>query len=204
MRELVTIGSLHNLRTMRALERSARLAPMRRLSGLGQTNPNYVAPSLTEVDAEPPGAALTAANVAMLNHFAADGVPSEHTSDPFVLAFQQAYNKDPATWAARRMKLGEDGGFGDNTHDASAALVDYTGGGAVPPVNSGASPAPSVAPAVTPAVTPPASSPSPWPWVLGIGAAAAVAYAVHRAMKRRRTRRTGRARALPSRAIVLT
>ena len=207
MRELTTIGNLGNLRTMRAIERSSRLMPMR-LGWLGSTNPGYQAPSLDSVDANPPGAALTAANVAMLNHFAADGVPSEHatTADPYVLAFQQALNRDPAPWTAAA-RLSEDGAYGDNTHDASAALVDYTGGGTPPPVNSGnapivkpAAPATPAAPLTKPAA--PSSGSHAILWLLAIVAAIGAGYGIHRMMKKRRTAR--RRPALPSRAIVLT
>lgn len=217
MRELTTIGSLQAIRTMRAVERSARLLPLRGMGWMGQTNADFIAPSASEVDASPPGAALTAATVAMLNHFASSGVPSEHTSDPFVLAFQQAYNADPATWAGLAMPLAADGGYGPNVRDAAAVLVDVTGGGDPPPVNAGASPvappAPSpVAPSApiapvtpaTPAVVPAASSDShAGLWILAIVAAIAAAYAAHRLLRKKR--KGGRRRAaLPSRAIVLT
>jgi len=214
MRTLTTIGDLGTLgrmRTMRAVERSARLMPMR-MGWIGATNPSYKPPSLDQVDAAPPGSALSAATVAMLDHFGAEGVPSEHatTADAYVLAFQQAYNKDPAPWAALAGKLDEDGAYGNNTHDAAAALVDYTGGGTPPPVNTGRAPVAPSAPASPATPTAPARPSAPLAtssgshavlWILGIVAAVAAAYAAHKMMKKRRTRRRA---ALPSRAIVLT
>jgi hypothetical protein len=211
MRELTTIGNLGRMRAMRAVERASRLMPMR-MGYLGATNPSFVAPSLDQVDANPPGGTLSAANVAMLNHFASSGVPSMHDADPFVLAFQKAYNKDGAPWVALGQKLDEDGGYGDNTHDASAALVDYTGGGTPPPVNTGAAvvvaPASPVAPPSpatpsAPLTKPGASSSHVGLWILAIVAAIGAAYAAHKMMKKRRARRRA-APALPSRAIVLT
>jgi hypothetical protein len=203
MRELTTIG---NLRAMRTLDRSARLMPLRGMGWMGATNPNFFPPSAAQVDASPPGSALTAATVAMLQHFAQSGVPSEHatTADPFVLAFQQMYNEDSLT--ASLPKLSEDGAFGPNVHDAAAALVDVTGGGSVPAVNTGAAPV-VVVPPSTPATpaTPLATTTKASHvvlWLLAIAAAVGVAYGAHRMMKKRRTRR--RAAALPSRAIVLT
>jgi hypothetical protein len=201
MRELTTIG---NLASMRRMERRARLLPMRGIGWMGATNPNYVPPTLAQVDAEPPGPALSAANVAMLEHFQTAGVPSEHTSDPFVLAFQQAYNADPASWA-KASPLGDDGGYGSNTNTASNALVDYTGGGVVPPVNAGASP---VAP--QPVIVSPASSnvtvntmavPSWVKWTLGLAVAGGLAYGAARLMKKRRRGR--RRRASSSTTLVL-
>lgn len=205
-RELTTIGSL---RTMRGIERSSRLLSLRGMGWIGQTNTAYVAPSPQQIDTEPPGDALTAATLAMLEHFQTAGVPSEHTSDPFVLSFEQTYNKDPASWASATMKLGEDGGYGPNVHDAAAALVLYTGGGPVPAVNSGPSP-------VTPStviVTKPSSSTSTTTttttttglstgakWLLGIAVALGLGWGASRVLKKRRARRRA---ARPSTAIVL-
>ena len=208
MRELTTIGSLQSLRRA---DRGARMMTYRGMGWMGwigQTNPNYVPPTDAELDAHPPGTELSNATVAMLEHFQTAGVPSEHDSDPFVLAFQQAYNRDPAPWAAATMKLGEDGGFGQNSHDAAAALVVYMGGGAVPAVNASAAP---VAPTPNaPAPSTPGVTVLPqqtivghepiatWKIALGVAAAAAAAYGVARMMKKKRRR--GRRR---STAIVL-
>jgi hypothetical protein len=199
MRSLTTIG---DLRTMRALERGARLFPFRTM---GQTEANYIPPSLSQLDATPPGQSLTAATLAMLTHFKS-GVPSEHVSDPYVMAFQKAYNADALSKASGGPGLAEDGGYGQNTHDTADVLTAYTGGGPVPPVNAGTAPAPAPAPPS------PSPSPSPapivkhagdgdlWVWGLALVVVGGLAYYI----ARRRRRRGGARRRAPSRAIILT
>lgn len=135
MRTLTTIG---NLRAQRSLGRAARMRGLYGLYGMGATSATFVAPTAAQLAAEPVGSELAGAAVAMLQHFQTDGVPSEHVSDPFVLTFQQAFNKDGASWVSH---LDEDGGYGPNVHDAAAALAARTPSLVVPPVNYGTTPA---------------------------------------------------------------
>lgn len=100
---------------------------------LGATNPSFVAPTVAQVQANPPGDALANAAVAMLNDFEQNGVPSEHVSDSFVVAFQQAWNADPLGQAnGENGQLQVDGGYGPNSHDALASIA-----GSAPAVNTG-------------------------------------------------------------------
>lgn len=209
MRELTTIGSL---RTMRTIERSSRLVSLRGMGWMGATDPGYVAPTAAQIDAELPGDALSAATLAMLEHFQTAGVPSMHVSDPFVLAFQQAYNKDPASWAQAH-KLGIDGGYGPNVRDAADALALATGAVGValivPPVNTGAAPVvpstvivtrPSKSTTTTTTTTTETGLSTGAKWLLGIAAALALGWGASRMMKKRRGRRRA---SRPSTAIVL-
>jgi len=148
MRELVTIGDLYARPLSR--DRMRRRQAMGRFSGpsgwdIGQTNPSF-APG---ADSSSGGQELQDAAIALLDYLDANGVPSEHTSDPNVLAFQTAWNADPANGAASA-KLSADGDYGANTHDALAAMV----GAVAPPVNTGAGPAPGPAPAPGPSPAP--------------------------------------------------
>lgn len=150
MRDLVTIGDLYAARPLsrdRARRRSA-LGRLSRPSGwsIGQTNPNF-APG---ADSSSGGQELQQAAIDLLDYLDANGVPSEHASDQHVEDFQIVWNADPANGAASA-KLATDGDYGQNTHDALAAMV----GAVAPPVNTGAAP-PSPSPA-------PAPSPSPGP-----------------------------------------
>lgn len=220
MRELVTIGNLQS-RTVRAVARSARV---RGMGFVGASSALYLPPTSDELLAEPPGDALASATKTMLEHFVAGGVPSEHKDDPVVYAWQKAFVADPASWAQRTPKLGTDGGFGPNSHDAAKALAAALGlDTAVPDVNTGLSTVDYAAPGsgvltlptivvtgggkTTPATpTKPAAAASGHSsavkWILGLLLAGGLAYGAHKMMKKRRARR--RARALPSRAIVLT
>jgi hypothetical protein len=110
---------------------------------LGATNPNFKVPSAAQVNANPPGAALADAAVALLTEFSANGVPSEHAFSQAVDLFQTAWNADPLSEVnGSDSALDEDGGYGPNAHDALASIS----GGTAPPVNT--SPAP-------PGTTPP-------------------------------------------------
>lgn len=125
---------------------------MAMLGHMGQTNTNF-APGANTTSA---GSELSDAGMALLNYLDASGVPSEHVSDPNVVAFQTAWNADPANSAASA-QLSVDGGYGPNVHDALAALV----GSVAPAVNTGASPTPA-APATpaSPLVTPTPATPT--------------------------------------------
>jgi hypothetical protein len=235
MRELTTIGSLGGGGMMRR-QRNTRstgtrvynlrgIGSLGDLGWIGQTNAAFEAPNAADILAEPPGDALSNATSAMLDHFETAGVPSEHQSDTFVLAWQQAYNRDPASWAGLRMKLGEDGGYGQNSHDTAAVLATAVGSPAAPPVNTSSSSVPYAGAAsggggvlTLPTIivhgggTTPASPAKPLAlattethtglkWAVGLGLAAGLAWLAHRMMKKRRGRRRGRTRT--STAIVL-
>lgn len=188
-REVLTIGYMRSGGRYGARTRSLR--------AIGQTETGYVVPSLDQLDATPPGAALTAAMRAMLGHFASSGVPSEHDDDPYVRSMQEAYVADPLSKTTAGPALSVDGGYGPNTEATAAVLVDYTGGGTVPAVNTGAStvtppstvtPSTPTKPAVTPSTpTKPAAAggSSPWPWVLGIGGALIVLLIIAKKRKRK-------------------
>jgi hypothetical protein len=223
MRELTTIGNVHALRrSLRAVERTARLRGIG-IGYVGATNALYLAPSADELLAEPPGDALASATKTLLEHFATGGVPSEHVSDPVVLAWQKAVSADPSSWAQRTPKLGVDGGFGDNSHATAKALAAALGlDPAVPDVNTTTATVPYAEPGsgvltiptivvhgggkttplapIKPAAA--ASSSSAVKWILGLLLAGGLAYGAHKMMKKRRARR--RSAPLPSRAIVLT
>jgi len=200
MRELTTIGSLAAVRSMRAIDRSSRLLPLRGIGFIGQSNPGFAPPADLSATTASAGA-LDAANTLMQN-FSGSGTPTETTVSPVVQAFQSAWNGDPLVSAAGgNALLSVDGEYGPNTRDAVAAI----NGGSAPAVNAGGAPAPAPLPVpVTPAApVVPASSSSGGHallWALAIAAAVAVAWALRRTMKKRR----GRRRALPARAIVLT
>lgn len=101
---------------------------------LGATNPSFAPPTPAQVAATPPGDALSNAGVALLTAFEANGVPSEHISDPSTLAFQQAWNADPLSQVnGANGSLADDGGYGPNVHDALASIA----GGTAPAVNTG-------------------------------------------------------------------
>lgn len=123
---------------------------------LGATNPSFAAPSAAQVAANPPGQPLSDAGVALLTDFGANGVPSEHASDPLVIAFQNAWNADPLSQVnGSNGTLDVDGGYGPNVHDALASIA----GGSAPPVNTGPAPAPSPTPTPTPGQTTPEVAP---------------------------------------------
>lgn len=178
---------------MRAGRYARRVASMGAVSAMGQTESNFIAPTRAQFDANPPGAELAGATVAMLQHFARDGVPSEHAKDAFVLAFQQAYNKDPLRAATGSpVGLAEDGGFGDNSHAVAEVLAYKTPSLVVPDVNtSNATMLPAIdVPGTLPKKATPATPAKPagesnvWPWVLGIGGAAIVMWFLTRKKRR--------------------
>jgi hypothetical protein len=105
-----------------------RMVPM---GLIGATNPSF-APGVTSDSA---GGALQDAAASLLNYFDTYGVPSEHVSDPNVVAFQTQWNADAGN-AAAAAKLDVDGGYGANVHDALNVLT----GGIAPNVNTGAAP----------------------------------------------------------------
>jgi len=224
MRELTTIGNVHAFgRTMRAVQRTARVRGLS-IGYVGATSALFVPPSSDELLAEPPTDALASATSTLLEHFVAGGVPSEHTVDPVVLAWQKAFVADGASWSQRTPKLGIDGGFGQNSHDAAKALAAALGlDTAVPDVNASSATVPYAAPGsgvltlptivvsgggkTTPAtpskpLATTSSGSSAMKWIVGLGLAGLLAYGAHKMMKKRRARR--RSASLPSRAIVLT
>jgi len=110
------------------------IAPQDGEGTLGATNPSFIAPTAAQVQATPPGDALSNAGVALLTAFEANGVPSEHISDPSTLAFQNAWNADPLSQVnGANGALSVDGGYGPNVHDALASIA----GGTAPAVNTG-------------------------------------------------------------------
>jgi hypothetical protein len=147
MRELMTIGDLGAARPA-ARSRARRRMTMGFVDAIGVTNPNFLAPTNAQMGiANQP---LLDAADALAAYFATHGVPSEHTSDPQVLAFQQAWNDDPVSGInAAASQLSDDGAYGPNTRAALNAFGLYQDF----PVNSGAGPAP----------PPPAPAPSPSP-----------------------------------------
>lgn len=107
-----------------------RLQPVR----IGQTNVNFQAPSSDQVANQPPGNVLAAAAQSLLNYFQSSGVPSEHTNNSQVMAFQTAWNGDPLSDInGSNSNLSQDGGYGPNTMAALASI----NGGSAPPVNTG-------------------------------------------------------------------
>lgn len=167
MRELVTIG---DLRSAGPAMRS-RVRRVSYLRSIGQTNPGF-APGVTSSSA---GSTLQDAATSLLNYLDSNGVPSEHVSDPNVVAFQTDWNADPGN-AAASAQLSVDGGYGPNVHDALNAIV----GGIAPNVNTGAAPVPSKPGGTTPTPTAPGTTPSSGMSGMGIllllAAAAGVGY----------------------------
>jgi hypothetical protein len=181
-RELVTIGDLRTVGPA-VRSRARRLSylnvvPMR---GIGQTNLSFV-PGANSTTG---GSELQDAGVALLNYLDSNGVPSEHTNDPNVVAFQTAWNADPAN-AGSNHQLSVDGGYGPNVHDALAAMV----GAVAPPVNTGTAPVPSTPGGTSPATpgAPPlplqASAAGGGSLLLWLAIAAAGAYLVFGGKKR--------------------
>ena len=123
---------------------------------LGQTDPNFVAPSADQVAANPPGATLADAANALLIDFSAHGVPSEHVLSQSTILFQTAWNADPlGQLNGGNSQLEEDGSYGPNAHDALASI------------SGGTAPTPNTAPA-PPNTTPPKTlqtTPEPVPQV---------------------------------------
>lgn len=208
MRTLTTIGGL---RSMRAMERDARLAPLRGMGWLGATNPDFAPPA--GLDSGSMGVGLSNALNTLLQTYSANGVPPESTADALAGAFQRAWNADPMVAAVGgNALLDVDGGYGTN----SASAVSAINGGSYPPVNGGTAPAPipgttPVLPAPAPIVPALPSGPAAAPsshagllWLVAIAAAIAAAYAAHRMMRKKKGARGRRRAALPSRAIVLT
>jgi LPXTG-motif cell wall-anchored protein len=113
------------------------------------------------------GGALQDAAAALLNYLDTHGVPSEHDSDPQVLAYQRVWNADPANASD---PLGLDGGYGPLTQGTLNVLT----GGIAPAVNTGQGPAPSPAPPGVLVV--PASGGSDMGWLLIAGGAGLLAY----------------------------
>jgi len=137
-RTLYTIGDLGSV---------GRVGRGRRRS-LGQTNPLFRVPA--GFSDQTAGSALLTALNDMLLAWDQTGVPSEHVSDPFALAFQRAWNADPTIAAAGgNALLSVDGGYGDNVETAVMAI----NGGSAPTVNSGSAPATPTNP-TTPATHP--------------------------------------------------
>jgi hypothetical protein len=190
MRELHTIGSLRAMPLSK--QRLRRSATVHRI---GATNTSFVAPSLAQVQQNPPGDVLAGAAQAMLTYFSQNGVPSEHDAVGVVTQFQTAFNNDPLGQAnGDAGQLDEDGGYGPNTHDALASIA-----GSAPAVNTGPAPSPSPLVTPTPGVTPaivPAGGASTFPWgeVLLIAAVAGGAYWLFFRKKGRRSsaHRSGR------------
>ena len=114
------------------------------LGALGATNPNFVAPSATDLANNPPGQALADAAVALLSYFSSNGVPSEHGgAGGAVSAFQSAWNADPLSSVNANGKLSVDDAYGPNSY----AALNSISGGSAPPVNTapasgGSAPAP--------------------------------------------------------------
>lgn len=138
------------------------------------------APMYRTIDSATPetaGDALSTAAVDLLNYLEVNGVPSEHISDPQVLAYQRAWNADPANASD---KLATDGGYGPLTQGTLNVLT----GGIAPHVNTGPGPAPSPAPApITPkpaAPIAPTSSGGHLGLFLLLGAAGLAAYLLFR------------------------
>lgn len=132
---------------------------------MGQTNADFVAPTAAQVQATPPGDALANAGVAMLSLFSSSGIPSEHTSNPTILAFQNAWNADPLSQVnGANGQLSADGAYGPNTQ----AALDSISNGA-PAVNTGPAPAP--APQNMPTTIVGASSGTNWLLIGGLAAA---------------------------------
>jgi LPXTG-motif cell wall-anchored protein len=192
MRELVTIGDLHAARP------AARSRARRRSMGyveLGVTNPNFVAPTSAQVSASA-GQPLINAAAALAAYMATSGTPSEHVSDPTVLAFQQAWNADPVSQInGSSSQLSDDGGYGPNTQAALASFGAY----AVPAVNSGAAPV-VTPPTPSPPLPSPAPGPAPSPAAGGssdllplLGLGAAVAFGVWLLFFRKKKRGSRRA-----------
>jgi peptidoglycan hydrolase-like protein with peptidoglycan-binding domain len=158
---------------------------------MGVTNPNFVAPSPSQVSAAGPGQPLIDAAQALAASMATGGTPSEHVSDPSVLAFQQAWNADPVSNInGSSSQLSDDGAYGPNTQAALASFGAYT----VPAVNSGT--APVITPPVTPSPSPvapvvpgttPAKSSDLVPLLAIAAAVAAAAYLLFFRKKRRRS-----------------
>lgn len=116
---------------------------------LGQTNPNFVPATAAQVQANPPGAALANAAVALLTAFSSGGVPSEHAYSQPVYDFQFAYNDDVVGQVNGSAGfLSEDGGYGPNTQ---AALSAIAGGTPAPAVNPAPAPSGTTPPTPTPA-----------------------------------------------------
>lgn len=111
-------------------------------SMLGQTNPNFQAPSAAQVAATPPGDTLSSAAVDLAKEIQTNGVPDEHTSNQAVLTFQTAWNNDPLSQVnGANSQLSEDGDYGPNTAAAYASIA-----GSAPPVNPSPAPTPTPTP----------------------------------------------------------
>lgn len=128
-RELVTIGDVRQSRYRK------RVRALRGVQ-IGQTRTNFLPPTQTQFEAHPPGTDLATAAIWMLDHFRADGVPSEHVSDEYVLELQKAFNADPLSSVSGGPKLSLDGGYGPNVHDLMAVLISHSPELSIPPVNT--------------------------------------------------------------------
>lgn len=127
-RELYTIGDLGALAPLRSASPLRRQAVRRRvMTGIGATIANWAPPAGLSMTTA--GAALQAAATTLQNYLDTNGIPPESTSDPQVLAFQQAWDADPL---AGKAQLDQDGGYGPNSQAALAALT-----GLAPPYNPG-------------------------------------------------------------------
>jgi LPXTG-motif cell wall-anchored protein len=160
-RTLVTIGDLRAqpLRRTRT-RRLGHVDPFRyrERSGMGSATPATG------------GAALQDATATLLNYLEMNGAPSEHVSDPQVLAYQKVWNADPANASDQ---LSPDGGYGPLTQ----GTLDVMTGGIAPAVNTGQGPAPSPSPMPPPGVlVVPASGGSDMGWLLIAGGAGLLAY----------------------------
>lgn len=123
------------------------------LQSLGQTNPNFAPP--TGLDATTASANLLTALNNLLQDFTNNGIPSEHTYNASTAAFQTAWNAEPAVMAAgANAQLSVDGAYGNNAHDAVAAV----NGGSAYDVNTAAAPTTPTVPTTPTTPTTPATN----------------------------------------------
>lgn len=146
---------------------------------MGATHSNFTPPaSLTSGTASTD--LLKAVN-ALLLAYGKSGVPSEHTSDPYALAFQKQWNQEPDVIAVGgNAILDQDGAYGPNTQDAVAAVND----GMAPVPNTAAAPSTTPAsPAIVKPVPSAASTSSTGKVLLLVGGAAFVLWLLLRKKK---------------------
>lgn len=165
-RTLVTIGDLRAQPLFRSKMRRMRM------SGMGFVD-------MGSATADTAGPALQAASADLLAQTDAHGAPPEEMVDPATMAFQQAWNADPANSGDQ---LVVDGKYGPLTYGAQNA----TTGGMASPVNGGSSPlvTPTPATPATPTAPAAASTSHLGIWLL-LAAAAGGAYLLFRKKGRR-------------------
>ena len=157
----------------------------RSLAGVGAFKATFVPITADDLNATPAGIPLQQAAMALNQYMAASGVPSEHTDNAVVLAFQQAYNADPVSDihndASNNGKLDEDGGYGPNTSTVYGVIMGIT----PPAVNTTPAPAPAPTTPTTP-TKPVTSSSYTVPIVAGVLvlAAGGIGYAAYHHKKK--------------------